>query len=479
MPDWKPQPKQIQAMIRKEFEILYGGARGGGKTEAGIVWLTYPEYRNNPRYRALTIRKQADDLKDWVDRAYVLYRRVGAKKVGTPPEFHFPSGAIIRTGHLRDEDAYEKYQGHEYQRMLIEELTQIPEEVRYLQLISSCRSTVDGLRPQVFCTTNPGGPGHWWVRARFIDPVPPGIPYTDPLSGRSRIFIPATVDDNPILLEKDPSYIQFLDSLPNGLREAWRYGSWDFVVGAAFPELSREKHLIDVSNPPARLEEFFDFGRMTPRPHIKIFRAMDWGYAKPFAVLWAFSDYDGRMYIYRELYGCKAANEGIQMPAREVAQKIREIEEEHNERITIGVADASIWDKPSNQNEKAERLPSIAETMAEEGIYWDREVSILAKKSRLQGKHQIHERLRVDADGLPHLFVFSTCVHWWRTVPVIPTDSLDPEDVDTNAEDHCYDATRYLCSARPMRSLIPKASEKPYTLAWFYKRMDMRRESVV
>lgn len=461
---FKLYPKQQFALRRPEHEILYGGSRGGAKTIGGIAWIAAP--RDIPQYRSLVIRKNADDLKDWIDRANIIYRPYGARKVGTPPEFHWPSGARTRTGHLKDEDSYEKYQGHEYQRMLIEELTQIPTEVRYLTLISSCRSTVEGLPAQVFITTNPGGPGHQWVKSRFIDCGPPNKTFIE--ADRARIFIPATIDDNPVLMERDPSYVAFLDSLPPGLKDAWRDGSWDFIVGAAFQEINRDTHMIDVNNPPDRLQRLFDFERMTPKADIRIFRSMDWGYAKPFSVGWYFTDYEGRMYRYRELYGCKGPDEGIQLPARDLAIKIKQIEDEHKERITLAIADASIWDKPGNQNEKAEKLPSIAETMAEEGIHFDREVSIDAKKSRIQGKHQLHERLRIDADGLPHLQVFSTCVHWWRTVPVIPLDQLNPEDVDTDTEDHAYDETRYMMSARPMKSRVADKKAPPMSVNWMY-----------
>lgn len=465
-------PKQRFALERPENEILFGGARGGAKTIGGIAWEAAP--RDFPLFRGLVIRKNADDLKDWIDRASIIYRPYGAKKVGAPPEFRWKSGAKIRTGHLKDENAYEKYQGHEYQRMLIEELTQIPTEQNYLKLISSCRSTVAGLPAQVMATTNPGGPGHHWVKARFVDAGRPmETIYAD---GRTRIFIPATVDDNPALMEKDPDYVRFLDSLPPGLREAWREGSWDFVAGAAFPEIRREIHGIDTSNPPSRLLDVYDFERAVPLKHIRIFRSMDWGYAKPFSIGWYFADLEGRVYRFKELYGCRAANEGIQMPARDVARKIKAVEEEFDEPVSLSVADASIWDKKSNQNEKAEKLPSIAETMAEEGVFFDREISIDAKKSRLQGKHQLHERLRVDADGLPGFFVFDTCTHWWRTVPVLPSDPLDPEDVDTETEDHEYDETRYMLSARPYKSVLPRPETKPFTLAWFYKKQEDRKK---
>jgi hypothetical protein len=423
----------------------------------------------------LVIRKNADDLKDWIDRATVQYRPYGGKAVGKPAEFRFPSGAKILSGHLKDENAYGKYLGHEYQRMLVEELTQIPLEQNYLSLLSSCRTTIPGLPAQCMSTTNPGGPGHQWVKARFVTPAPAMQTFFDPKSGRARIFIPSSIDDNPKLQEIDPDYVNFLNALPPGLKEAWRDGSWDFVVGAAFSEISREVHGIDVSNPPERLHRVFDFDRMTPKTGIHIFRSMDWGYSKPFSIGWYFVDYDGRIYRYRELYGCKAANEGTQMPAREVARKIKEIEIEHKENVIMTVADASIWDKPGNQNERAEKLPSIAETMAEEGIYWDRQISIDAKKSRIQGKHQLHERFRVDADGLPHFFIFSSCAHWWRTVPVIPLDQLNPEDVDTEAEDHAYDETRYMLSARPFKSSQPTTKPKPYSVAWYYQRQNQRK----
>jgi len=225
--DWIPTEKQKEALIRTEFEILFGGSRGPGKTDAGMAWLLYD--KDNPLYKALVIRRNADDLSDWTARARVMYRGCHAEFAGNPPFIRFPKGGFIKTGHLKDENAYEKYQGHEYQKMLIEELTQIPMERSYLKLISSCRSTVLDIKPQVFATTNPGNAGHKWVKKRFVDVAPPGVPYIDPITGRSRIFIKARVDDNPYLMEKDPNYVHFLEGLPEGLRQAWRDGSWDEI----------------------------------------------------------------------------------------------------------------------------------------------------------------------------------------------------------------------------------------------------------
>lgn len=214
-------------MIRSEFEILYGGARGGGKTDAGMAWMLYDI--DHPRFRGLVIRKNSKDLNDWIARAKEMYKPARADFVRE--EIRFPSGSAIVMGHLKDDDAYEKYQGHEYQKILIEELTQIPSERRYLQLISSCRSTIQELRPQVFATTNPGNAGHEWVKKRFGlqgDTSKP-IRTVDEKTGRARVFIPARVDDNPHLMTNDPDYVKFLEGLPDGLKEQWRYGMWDDI----------------------------------------------------------------------------------------------------------------------------------------------------------------------------------------------------------------------------------------------------------
>ena len=112
---WTPQPKQAIALTRLEDEILYGGARGGGKTDAGQAWLLYDI--DKPRYRALVLRRNADDLRDWIDRARELNLPTRAEFVGNPVEIRFPSGAKIRTGHLKDQNAYTKYQGQEYQKV--------------------------------------------------------------------------------------------------------------------------------------------------------------------------------------------------------------------------------------------------------------------------------------------------------------------------------------------------------------------------
>jgi hypothetical protein len=259
---WKPTDTQfifLQAVASGEYyEVLYGGARGGGKTDGGIMSLLYD--KEHPLYRALVIRRNADDLRDWTDRAERWYLGQGFTRAGTPPEFVHKIGSKIRTGHLKDEKAYTKYQGHEYHKMLIEELTQVPREENYLKLIASCRSTVPELKPCIIANCNPDGPGFAWVRKRFNIT---GVPYKpvvtiDKVTGLKRIFIPSRLSDNPYL-SKDPSYRAFLDGLPDGLREAWRDGSWEdpIIQGAYYAkeieQAKREDRLKLVPHNPSLL----------------------------------------------------------------------------------------------------------------------------------------------------------------------------------------------------------------------------------
>ncbi len=243
---WQPTEKQQLALARTEWEILFGGARSGGKTDCGMVFLLY--HIGNPKFRALVIRKNADDLKDWVDRAERMYAPCRVEVTGKPAVFKFPSGARILTGHLNDVNAYKKYQGHEYQNMLIEELTQIPSEAHYETLIQSCRSTVDGIKPQIFSTTNPapGEPGHKWVMNRFINVGKWGERYTDPKSGLTRIFIPSKIYDNPFIMDKDPTYVKRLEAIQDErLRNAWLNGAWEDVdvEGSYYARLMRSAQI--------------------------------------------------------------------------------------------------------------------------------------------------------------------------------------------------------------------------------------------
>lgn len=436
---WKPNPgPQTWALQRKEKEILYGGARGGGKSDAGRAWLIKPPHIRHSGYQGLAIRKNAVDLAEWIEKARVFYRPLGAKIAGNPPVIRFPTGAKIWTGHLKDASSYEKYQGWELHKILIEELTQIPRESDYEKLISSNRSTIVGLDAQIFCTANPGGPGHVWVKGRWVDVARMATyvvnPDDPPEQRITRIFIPAKMEDNPVLMERDPAYVAQISNIADiKLRKAWRDGDWDVFSGQFFDMWDRNVHVVK----PFAI----------PRGWAK-YRGLDWGYTAQAAVPWIAVNYEGNHYIYREFY--QAGN----VP-RVLAQKILGMTPAE-EKIIQTLADPSIWAK--NQygvGEAKEQFTtkSIQQLFMEEGLYCTK-----ANNDRISGWNNMRELLSWDANRKPRLFVFDTCTETIRTLPSLVHDENNIEDVNTEGEDHLEDAIRYclnhtVAAHRPSREL--------------------------
>lgn len=400
-----------------------------------MAWLL--RWIDNPLYHALIIRKDVKDLSDWVDRARVMYAGTGANFAYRPAEIKFPSGAIFRTGHLNDANAYEAYQGHEYQKMLIEELTQIPEEESYLKLISSCRSTIEGLSPQVFATTNPGGSGHGWVKSRFIDVSKWGETYIDPKTGLSRIFIPAKVTDNPILMDKDPGYLHMLEGLPTNLRKAWKDGSWDIVAGQVFTEWKLETHVVEPFPIPKEWNHWL---------------AMDWGTNSPFAVGWYAQDFEQHTYLYRELYmnGMEFESTiGTPLTPERLARVILMINKKNNETYDYCVADPSMWNDSINGKQRGGEPSgkSVAETMISSGLKM-----IKADNDRINGIERIRDVISLGRDGKPKYMIFSTCRETVKMYPSLIYDNYKLNDIDTSGNDHGYDRDRYFFMSRPAPS---------------------------
>lgn len=449
MEEWTPHPgPQTEILRRKEFELLYGGARGGGKSEAGLAWLSEPEYFYHPEYRCLILRKNAEDLADWLLRA----RRFWAGDVsiiGKPPVLRFPGGGVGTVGHLKDDSAYEKYQGHEYHKILFEELTQIPKETQYLMVATSCRTTgkLKGeLPPQILATTNPGGPGHVWVKNRWVV-HPWGRPYTDPQTKKTRIFIPSRAVDNPSL---DEDYWGFLKGLPETIRKAWLDGSWDIYEGQAFPELSRETH---------------GFNHELPE-HWPLYISADWGYSAPYSVQFWRLDGDGCGWMEKELYGWSGkANKGTGETVDQVAENIRTVLKTNYPEIKP----SAVFLGPDWFNNASGRAPVDALTKAE--IYPCIEVKT---GSGYRNKVFWEFQRRIKGRGIKvHL---TNCHHWWRTVPelIIDTDKLDQgkEDIDTKQEDHGYDATGFFILSRawagnPATQVIKKEKLRNVYEDWF------------
>ena len=435
---WKPhEGVQTYALTVGDcYEILYGGARGGGKTDCGMAWLL--RATEFPDARMLVVRRNADDLADWIDRAHKMYPY--AKIVGKPATIKFPSGAIIRTGHLKDDQAYTKYQGHEYQRILIEELTQIPTEESYLKLISSCRSTIPGLDPKIFCTANPGGKGHQWVKRRFIQGHKPMVAFK---SGgeRYRMYIPATIDNNPTLIENDPNYVDFLDNLPEPLRSAWRHGDWDIFAGQYFGEWNPSMHVVK-----EEMAKKLGYGQNFNKKYIGI----DWGYTAPFACVWIEVTPNNMVFAYRELYG-------TERHPIEWGQDIKDMT--GDEEIFMSLGDPSMWARnPMSWNAPHTQMytdKSIATAMSE---YVPNLVP--ANNSRVIGWRNMAQLMHYKKGKLPNFFIIDkACPNLERTIPDMIRDDKNPEDVDTTLEDHICDAMRYALTH--IQAPIKPAKKKP------------------
>ena len=437
---WIPQRGPQLAALEAGWcdELFYGGSRGGGKSDFQLGYQEHGALTYADGHRGIMFRKTYAELEELQARAIELFPKEGAVyKVQNSADYPFsncwywPSGATVKMRYIEREADYGRYHGHQYTRISFDEVTEYATPNGLLKMLSTLRSA-KGVPCGVRLTGNPGGVGHIWVKNRYIDPVAPYTPYTDPETGFVRMYIPSRMQDNPALLASDPNYLRRVLASTAGneaLRQAWIEGRWDIVAGAFFEALDRAKHALR----PFRIPD--DWLR---------FRAFDWGSARPFSVGWYAVVGNtcqvqgktlprGALVRYREWYGAKEPNVGLKLSAEAVAEGIAE--RERGETLAFGKADPSIW--------KVDGGPSIAERMANRSVHW-----LPADNARLNGWDQMRQRI-VGEDDAPMLFVTEDCAHWWRTVPLMQHDSSRIEDIDTDMEDHAADETRYACMARP------------------------------
>lgn len=455
-------PKQSVAFHSDATEILYGGAAGGGKSHLFRIFAIYL-CLSIPGIQVYFFRRMSDDLTrnhmDGVTGFPALLR--GLVDAGhclinsSKGDIKFRNGAAIHMRHCQLPKHLEKYQGAEIHVLIIDELTQWP-KFMYAFLRSRVRlgalhipPQFIGRLPKILCGTNPGGIGHNWVKADFIDHTKPlqirQMPADE--GGMLRQYVPALVQDNPTLMDNDPTYIDKLKGLGNPeLVRAMLHGDWDIVAGGMFDDVwRRDIHILK----PFAMPSAWTFTR-----------SFDWGSSRPFSVgWWAESDgtpakivdsrgqkvlryfSPGTLIRFHEWYGWNGKpNEGVKMLASDIAKGILELEQEMQIAglVQTGVADPAIF--------SVENGNCIADDMANEGVPWI--PAETGKDTRVQGWETMRKMLSASHKTPmeePGLFVFESCDNFIRTIPVLPRHPVKMDDVDTASEDHIADETRYRC----------------------------------
>lgn len=397
-------------------------------------------------------RRSREDLKEAIERSKQIYGPIGAKWNEQKKWWAFPNKARLKFEYLdRDADA-DNYQGHNYTDVFFEELTHWADPKPVNKLRATLRSA-QGVPCQFHATGNPGGPGHQWVRARYIDPAPLGWKltwedFTNPFTGekvrKNRVFIPSKLSDNRYL---GSDYIANLyQSGSKELVRAWLEGDWDVIEGAFFDCWDAKRHVIR----PFAIPE-----------HWTRFRSGDWGSAKPFSFGWWAVASDpcrvdtqsgsvllprGCMVRYREWYGCQPGKPdlGLKLHAEPVGKGIADLEKD-DPKITLGVLDPAAFSEDGG--------PSIHERIvkgSENKVFFrPADNKRTPGKGHMGGWDQMRGRLVGDEDGNPMIVTFSTCTDSIRTIPTLQHDQTNAEDLDTTAEDHAADEWRYACMSRP------------------------------
>lgn len=444
-----PTPKQIMFHQSKANEVLFGGAAGGGKSVA-IVMDALARCLKFPETKAYIFRRTYRELEDTViNEAMARYPSdLGNYNVGRH-EFRLFNGSKVYFRHCASASDMYDYSGAEIHWLYFDELTTFEREIyEFLRTRLRAKRTL-GVVPIVRCSSNPGGVGHGWVKSMFVDAgeyyeLVEHVVDSETLGKKKRFttqYIPSLAIENPHITQ---DYIFELERKDPNLRRALLQGDWNAFEGMAFPDfVDSPDHYDDrlrthVINP-------FPIPPSWPRV-----MSFDHGYSKPFSVGWWAIDRAGTAYRYREWYGVERRNDGSPVPNTglkltpfQIAKGIIEREEEETrENITLDrICDPAIFDR-SRGDSIAQQMEPVG---TKPGVYFRK-----GDNTRLAGKSALHERFRFDINGRPSIYIFNTCKDWIRTVPTLPYDQTKVEDVDTDAEDHCYDETRYFLMSRPV-----------------------------
>jgi hypothetical protein len=423
---WQPTDKQREFLASPAREVLFGGSVGAGKTDA--ILMAALSQSENPKHRALILRRTFPMLRDLIGRSHELFLPLSATFNKSTNQWTFPSGAIVEFGFC---DVYEdvfRYMGRAFSMIAWDELTSWPGDgsdadglsvsAAYVYMLSRLRAVeASNLRLEVRATCTPNGPGLGWVKNRWrISNDGSASEVIDPATGFRRVFIPAKIGDNQYL--RGGEYEKQLQALPEATRKALLLGRWDVFEGAVFSEWNPSIHVCQPFPIPGSWE---------------IWRGADDGFANPAAVLWLAHDeiYD-RIYVIAELYRSGMTPEVMASAVKKIDRSIPV--NNGNGMSLDGVIDSASFADTGMGGGRADQMNAL-------GCRW--RPAEKGAGSRLAGIASIHARLALKRDGRPGLVVFNTCTHLIRTLPSMTYSRTHPEDIDDACEQHCVDALRY------------------------------------
>ena len=411
-----------------ETEVLFGGAAGGGKSYGQLIDALLFALRY-PGSRQLLLRRTYPELERSLIRTArdlfpaELFRYSVSEHTG-----RFANGSLLDFGHCATDGDVYQYQSAEYDVVRFDELTHFT-KFQYLYLISRIRGA-NGYPKQIKSSTNPGGVGHAWVKERFIDPAPFGTSFLGE-DGSRRIFLPARIEDNRVLLAKDPDYRRRLEVLPREERRALLLGEWNLFSGQFFSEFNYDLHTCDPCPLP---------------PGWRRYRTLDYGLDR-LAVLWLALAPTGEVYVYREL--CES-----NLVISEAALSILS-HSPPEETVYATLAPPDLFGRSQESGR------SRASLFMEHGVPFVR-----SSNDRLSGWMAVKELLRIREGGLPRLRIFRTCRELIRCLPMLLADPLRPGDVLTepHAITHAPDALRgFAVYHTAPESESPDTVRRPWT----------------
>ena len=452
--EWTSEPPQAVFLSHKDVdEALYGGARQGGKSDAVLIF-SIARRQEFPGSKGLIIRRQLSDLTKegaLIPRSHELLGGIAQWHV-QEHKWRFPDGGVIQFTHCEHDDSVYGFQGSQYDDIVLDQAEQFT-EWQFKVLRPAARTVRKDLKPLIRLTANPGGRGHTWLKRGFVDPASPGTVFTDPETGKTRVYVPSTVYDNPHVSQ---STVRDLEGLPEPLRSAWLLGRWDVFVGQFFQEWDSRVHICE---PFAIPKDWRRFGML------------DYGYAQsPLVYLQAAVSPDKQIFVYREIVRRQMVDEA---QAEELASVCAQDPPQYI------VAGPDLW----NQSGKGPKGQSTAETYKR---VWERlkfpAHLQMADNDRVLGWRRVRQWLAPypastgDAyTALLQIFA-GACPELCRTMPGLIYDDHKAEDCDTDGEDDAPDALRYGLMSRPMPTVKPPVQTSDFDAAAIYKQVEERRK---